>query len=139
VDGALGEAFASRQGVKQGCPLSTEVFGPFIEAFANYVDASDRALALDSAHTVADSPMVNGHSVPALMFADDLTLMALSVGRAQWLLDRLAEFCEACGMRVNRVRRETGGPVPRKRKRNRETLRKGLHAYAGPRQARRQA
>ena len=27
--------------------------------------------------------------------------MALSVGRAQWLLDRLAEFCEAFGMRAN--------------------------------------
>jgi hypothetical protein len=41
------------------------------------------------------------HAVPALMFADDLTLMALSVGRAQWLLDRLAEFREAFWMRVN--------------------------------------
>jgi hypothetical protein len=41
------------------------------------------------------------HAVPALMFADDLSLLALSVGRAQWLLDRLAEFCEAFGMRVN--------------------------------------
>jgi hypothetical protein len=101
VDGALGEAFLSRQGVKQGCPLSTEEFGPFIEAFADYVDALDRARARDSAHTVADSPMLDGHAVPELMFADDLTLMALSVGRAQWLLDRLAEFCVAFGMRVN--------------------------------------
>ena len=77
------------------------MFGPFIETFADYVDASDRARARDSAHTVADSPMVDGHSVPALMFADDLSLLALSVGRGQWLLDRLAEFCEAFGMRVN--------------------------------------
>jgi hypothetical protein len=45
VDGALGEAFASRQGVKQGCPLSTEVLGPFTETFADYADASDRARA----------------------------------------------------------------------------------------------
>jgi hypothetical protein len=48
VDGALGEAFLSRQGVKQGCPLSTEEFGPSIEAFADYVDALDRARARDS-------------------------------------------------------------------------------------------
>ena len=102
VDGVLGEAFSSRQGVKQGCPLSTELFGLFIEAFADYVDALDRARERDTAHAVADdSPMVDGHAVPELMFADDLSLMALSVGRVQWLLDRLAEFCEAFGMRVN--------------------------------------
>jgi hypothetical protein len=64
VDGALGEAFASRQGVKQGCPLSMEVFGPFIETLADYVDASDRARARDSAHTVADSPMVEAIPCP---------------------------------------------------------------------------
>jgi hypothetical protein len=35
-------------------------FGPSIEAFADYVDALDRARARDSAHTVADSPMLDG-------------------------------------------------------------------------------
>ncbi len=33
--------FESQQGVKQGCPLSTKLFGIFIESLADLIDAND--------------------------------------------------------------------------------------------------
>ena len=42
-----------------------------------------------------------------LLYADDLTLCALTVHRMQFLLNRLYEFCIAFGMRVNIAKCET--------------------------------
>ena len=41
VNGQLGAAFACGDGVKQGDPASPELFGLFIEVFADFVDAMD--------------------------------------------------------------------------------------------------
>ena len=70
-DGELGEVFVSRQGVKQGCPLSTELFGLFIEAFADYLDALDSARARESAGDAADTPSYSllRRPVPAKLHA----------------------------------------------------------------------
>ena len=75
--------------------MSPVLFGLFIEAFADYVDE----------HEVRQPqgrvPTVRGKGVHELLYADDMTLMATSAARMQFLLDRLAEFCEAFGMSLN--------------------------------------
>ena len=107
ANGQLGEAFASEQGVKQGCPLSTDLFGFYIEIFAEYVDAWDRLTVQRNPQAHIQSPRARGAPVPSCLYADDLTLMATSVERMQYLLDRLKEFCAAFGMRVNMTKCET--------------------------------
>ena len=100
VNGNLSEPFASMQGVKQGCPKSTDLFGIFIECLADYVDAWDRQKP-DSETYASAAPVIGGKRVTCLLYADDLTLCALSIHRMQFLLNRLHEFCIAFGMRVN--------------------------------------
>lgn len=100
VNGKLSNPFVSHQGVKQGCPKSTDLFGIFIEALAEYIDAWDQHEATDRTWK-HEAPTIGGKLVTCLLYADDLTLCALSIHRMQFLLNRLYEFCEAFGMRVN--------------------------------------
>ena len=99
VNGVMGEAFSSTQGVKQGCPLSPTLFGLFVEGFADYVDALD--VALPVAMAAHDSPNVEGRRVPLALYADDLSLFAVSRRRLMSLLRALREWSEAFGLTVN--------------------------------------
>ncbi|GAI31871.1 unnamed protein product, partial [marine sediment metagenome] len=78
ADGKLSAAFEATQGVKQGCPLSTELFGLFIETLAEYIDAHEDWL--DTAST-AGTPELNGKKLSLLMYADDVSLLATTPER----------------------------------------------------------
>jgi hypothetical protein len=89
----LTEAFEAETGVKQGCPLSPELFGCFIEAFADSLDGKE-GLGIDA-------PTLSGLKVPSIIFADDLTPISTSHKGLQRLLDALSDFCTATRMTVN--------------------------------------
>ncbi|GLC61571.1 hypothetical protein PLESTB_001771100 [Pleodorina starrii] len=99
VNGSIGQAFSSSQGVKQGCPMSPTLFGFFVEGFADYVDALD--VALPAAMAATDCPSVEGRRVPLALYADDLSLFAGTKRRLMSLLRALREWSEAFGLTVN--------------------------------------
>jgi hypothetical protein len=126
VNGVLGQAFRCDQGVKQGDPLSPDLFGLFIETLADFIDAMDRhqlpvtcpATGETLEPCVDDVPDLDGMRVASLLFADDVNLLGLSAERMNYLLALLAVFCEAFGMKVNVSKCEllVFHPVPSARK-----------------------
>jgi hypothetical protein len=96
----MGRPFPARQGVKQGCPQSPNLFGFFVEVVADYLEARDRE---ESESMLAWQCPVLGdcRRLPLLFFADDMNLFSTSAARLQRALEVLDEFCEAFGMKVN--------------------------------------
>lgn len=99
VGGKVGPAFPSTQGVKQGDPTSPTLYGIFGEVLPDWLAAKDRA---DPArmHTEG-TPSVDGHPFAIQLYADDLTLYAVSEARMKAMIGALEEFCGAFGMVVN--------------------------------------
>jgi hypothetical protein len=104
VNGRLGPAFESKQGVKQGCPLSPTLFGFFIEVIADYLEVKDREN--NKRLRPQDCPKVGDRRIPLLLYADDLSLFATSRARLVEALAVLTKFCDAFGMRVNASKSE---------------------------------
>ena len=77
-------------GVLQGCQLSPLLFNIFINDLIDFLHISD-----------CDSPKIQGHSIHALLFADDLVMISNSVKGLQRLLDRLEKWCDHWCMEVN--------------------------------------
>jgi Reverse transcriptase (RNA-dependent DNA polymerase) len=96
VKGRKSEPFMSLQGVKQGCPLSPELFGLFIEILSDWIRARDAR-----GGTPDGTEYVLGMAVSLLLYADDATLLATTPERMFFLVRILDEFCLAFGMRVN--------------------------------------
>ena len=85
--------FQSLVGVKQGCPLSPNLFGL-------YVDDIERTLLADAA--ALDMPcMHDGMPVPPLLYADDLVLLSTSPEGLQKQLDALHAYSSSWGLTVN--------------------------------------
>lgn len=114
VNGKRGTPFPSEQGVKQGCPMSPDLFGLFIETLADFIDAADRQRLWvrdpDTGELLPpcsdDTPTADGGQrgtlrLVSLLFADDVNLLALSPARMRYLLALLSTFCDAFGMTVN--------------------------------------
>ena len=80
----------SKTGVLQGCQLSPLLFSIFINDLVAFLQVPG-----------CDSPMIQGHVIHALLFADDLTLVSESVVGLQRLLNRLEEWCDCWCMQVN--------------------------------------
>lgn len=94
--GALGEPFRSDVGVKQGCPLSPLLFGLYIDRLEQYL----------AAECPGAGAQLAGQLVRALLYADDLALVAESPEQLQSMLNCLQTFCEASSMFVNRRKSE---------------------------------
>lgn len=86
------DMFQSQLGLKQGCPLSPNLFGL-------YVDDLPAAVAADAA---ADLPRLgDGSAVPSLMYADDLTCLATSPSGLQHQMNKLDSYAAAWGLAIN--------------------------------------
>lgn len=98
VNGRTGEAFLAKLGVKQGDPLSTELFGLFIEALGDLIDANDLS---ETSRYAEEAPSLGARKISLLFYADDVSLLATSARRMRELLSYVDEFCACFGMRAN--------------------------------------
>ena len=92
MDGELGASFPADVGVKQGDQLSPLLFGLFINRFETFVAARCSR---------AGAKALAGQLLQALLYAEDLTLIAESAAEMQELLDCLRDFAVANHMAVN--------------------------------------
>ena len=89
----LGAEFTSTRGVKQGDPLSPLLFGIFIDRIEKWLAESCPQCGVRVDQFAA--------MLQALLFADDLALLAYSPDELQQLLAALRAFCEQYGLEVN--------------------------------------
>lgn len=78
-----------RRGVKQGCPLSPNLFNLAMEQLVSGLDSDDN-LGYD---------IEGGDKVAVLAYADNLCLMASSSEQLQRMLDRAGEFADWAGLK----------------------------------------
>lgn len=91
VNGRTGTPFDTYLGTRQGGELSPLLFGLFIEMLHELI-----CMRVPGA-----GPHISALSVPDLLYADDVVLLAETPAAAQSLLDCLALFCRLFGMEVN--------------------------------------
>jgi hypothetical protein len=91
LGGQQGDTFSSTRGVKQGDLLSPLLFGLFIDRLESFLEAHAPTLGVK----------VAGRLLRAILYANDIVLLAQSAQDLQALLDVLEEFCTATGMRPN--------------------------------------
>ncbi|KAL4859077.1 Retrovirus-related Pol polyprotein from type-2 retrotransposable element R2DM [Chlorella vulgaris] len=86
------DMFQTQLGLKQGCPLSPNLFGL-------YVDDLPAAVAANAA---ADLPRLgDGSAVFSLMYADDLTCLAASPSGLQHHMNKLDSYAATWGLAIN--------------------------------------
>ncbi len=83
-------SFTCHMGVKQGCPLSPNLFGL-------YIDGIEERLA----SVQFDAPTLAGKAIALLLYADDLALLSESPQGLQLQMDALAHFCAERQLTVN--------------------------------------
>jgi hypothetical protein len=89
----LSGCFQSVLGVKQGCPLSPLLFGIFLDDWEGHLQAA--------VGSVAALPTLAGRTIPPLLFADDMFLVATSVAGLQAQLRCLQDYCNSKKLTVN--------------------------------------
>ena len=95
TQGQLGPPFHSTSGVKQGDPLSPLLFGLLIDRFQDFMNIRTWE------HGNRPGVTVGGEIVSAILYADDLVLMANSPTELTQLLRALDDFSAAIGLHVN--------------------------------------
>lgn len=83
-----------RQGVRQGCPLSPTLFNFFVDALSKKLLASGYGSSFE------------GLDVGALLYADDVVLIADSAEELQGLIDTVDAFCRKWKMSMNMKKSE---------------------------------
>jgi hypothetical protein len=96
VNGWVGPAFETASGVKQGDPMSPDLFGMLIEVFHEMLQLRCPNMG----------PQVGTDHVPDLIYVDDVTLLAKTPEGLQAALAVLEEFCTVFGLTVNMAKTE---------------------------------
>ena len=87
----LTDAFRCTIGVKQGCPLSPNLFGLYLDSL--------QAALQDTPNS--DCPVLGDTALPLLLYADDLAILSHSQEGLQRLMDALQAFCHTKRLTVN--------------------------------------
>ena len=85
--------FQSLLGVKQGCPLSPNLFGMYVDDIERLMLASAEEMGLPLMH--------HGRRVPPLLYSDDLVLLSTSPAGVQRQLNALHAYSNAWGLTGN--------------------------------------
>jgi hypothetical protein len=91
VRGEEGESFLSTRGVQQGDPHSPLLFGLFIDKLVGFLNSRLPGVGVQ----------VVGQGIQAILYADDVVLLADNKQDLQSLLPALQDFCVAVGMAPN--------------------------------------
>ena len=89
INGKSTKYFSYEKGVQQGNPLSPILFNLFINDIFEEI-YNDSEITLDEQN-----------NINALMYADDLIIMATSPEKLQESLDKLSQYCQKWKMNVN--------------------------------------
>ena len=92
----LSPCFQATNSLKQGCPLSPTLFGLYID------DVETEVLEAEAGSGKLGLPhLCCGGTVPPLLYADDMALLATSAAGLQRQLDLLHTYCQLWGLTVN--------------------------------------
>ena len=89
VNGLKTNWFTVKCGLKQGCNLSTLLFNLFINDQVDTINSTNIGIDID------------GESVAALLYAEDLVLLATSEQDLQIILNVLNDWCDKNRMTIN--------------------------------------
>ena len=89
VNGLKTNWFSVNCGLKQGCNLSTLLLNLFINDLVDTINLTNIGIDID------------GESVAALLYADDLVLLATSEQDLQTILNVLNDWCDKNRMTIN--------------------------------------
>ena len=95
VDGDHTRLVPASQGVRQGCPISPVLFDVFVDELVSMLKQKELGLAF------GDSDAGIRRKVTALMYADDVLLIADSATELQDMVDVVHEFCSKWRIEVN--------------------------------------
>ena len=84
--------FATTMGVKQGCPMSPLLFGPFFDRLAAFITEQ---VGADNLLRVATL------TIAAALYADDVALLAPHPTALQLQLDAMDSFCLQESLRIS--------------------------------------
>lgn len=89
VNQAFTDWFTVNNGVKQGCILSPTLFAMFIDDLVSEINSKQAGVECQTC------------SISALLYADDVVLLAPSAGNLQCLIDVVAGWCAKWEMNIN--------------------------------------
>uniref|UniRef100_A0AAQ6INE0 ribonuclease H n=1 Tax=Anabas testudineus TaxID=64144 RepID=A0AAQ6INE0_ANATE len=93
IAGSKSDLFTVHVGLRQGCPLSPNLFITFMDRISRRSQGSEGIRFGD-------------HRISSLLFADDVVLLASSDRDLQQALGRFAAECERAGMRISASKSE---------------------------------